>query len=279
MARTEGTQSAASSAANTTSACSPSGSATDAPPWGRGTAVCFGAPRMIIIRSSYDPTSATAGHAATAAPIMPWPRPWATFAGSIAIMPKPSSHRASEGTRTRHRAESASPSNSHRSARPPSGGSGARSSRTRRAPAPAHSRARTTPPPRQQRRRAQPAPSTTPTCTSPVPPLDPAATLPLISAGTFRPGSATGPRPPSSRQAATGSTSLGPGRAPQIPGVGHPSPQPCRPRHPTGSGRADPRPAAIDPGLSTCRGVRDRVAACTLSALSAVMPENIHSGS
>jgi hypothetical protein len=113
----------------------------------------------------------------------------------------------------------------------------------------------------------------------PGPAADPAATLPLISAGTFRPGSATGPRPPSSRQAATGSTSLGPGRAPQIPGAGHPSPQPCRPRHPTGSGRADPRPAAIDPGLSTCRGVRDRVAACTLSALSAVMPENIHSGS
>jgi hypothetical protein len=71
MARTEGTRAAASSAANTTSACSPSGSATDAPPWGRGTAVCVGAPRMIIIRSSYDPTSATAGHAATAAPTAP----------------------------------------------------------------------------------------------------------------------------------------------------------------------------------------------------------------
>ena len=30
--------------------------------------------RMIIIRSSYDPTSATVGHAATAAPVMPWPQ-------------------------------------------------------------------------------------------------------------------------------------------------------------------------------------------------------------
>jgi hypothetical protein len=30
---------------------------------------------MIIMSSSYEPTSETAGHAATAAPIGPWPRP------------------------------------------------------------------------------------------------------------------------------------------------------------------------------------------------------------
>jgi hypothetical protein len=39
MARTEGTRSAASSAANTAVACSPSGSITDAPSCGRGAAV------------------------------------------------------------------------------------------------------------------------------------------------------------------------------------------------------------------------------------------------
>lgn len=33
--------------------------------------------------SSYDPTSATAGHAAAAAPIMPWPKPWETFEASV----------------------------------------------------------------------------------------------------------------------------------------------------------------------------------------------------
>jgi hypothetical protein len=55
-------------------------------------------PRMIIIRSSYDPTSATAGHAATAARTMPWPKPWATFAASVATIPKPRSQRASVGT-------------------------------------------------------------------------------------------------------------------------------------------------------------------------------------
>ena len=61
---------------------------------------------MIIIKSSYDPTSAIAGHAATAAPMMPWPKPWVTFAASVATMPNPSSHRASPGTRTFRRAES-----------------------------------------------------------------------------------------------------------------------------------------------------------------------------
>jgi len=61
---------------------------------------------MIIVKSSYDPTSATAGHAATAAPMMPWPRPWATFAASVATMPRPSNHRASAGTRASRRTES-----------------------------------------------------------------------------------------------------------------------------------------------------------------------------
>jgi hypothetical protein len=63
-----------------------------------------GAPRTII-RSSYDPTSATAGHAATTPPMMPWPKPWATFAASVATMPSPSSHRASPGTRTPRRVQ------------------------------------------------------------------------------------------------------------------------------------------------------------------------------
>jgi hypothetical protein len=50
------------------------------------------APRMIIMSSSYEPTSAAAGHAATAAPIRPWPKPCATLAASVAAMPRPSSH-------------------------------------------------------------------------------------------------------------------------------------------------------------------------------------------
>ena len=41
---------------------------------------------------------ATAGHAATAAPIRPYRRPWATLAASVAAMPRPRSHRASAGT-------------------------------------------------------------------------------------------------------------------------------------------------------------------------------------
>jgi hypothetical protein len=61
---------------------------------------------MIIIRSSYDPTSATAGHAATAAPTGPLLRPCATFAVSVAMMPMPRSQRASAGNGTSRRAES-----------------------------------------------------------------------------------------------------------------------------------------------------------------------------
>jgi len=41
---------------------------------------------------------ATADHAETAAPIRPFPRPWAALAASVAAMPGPSSHRA--GPRT-----------------------------------------------------------------------------------------------------------------------------------------------------------------------------------
>jgi hypothetical protein len=61
---------------------------------------------MIVMNSSYDPTSPIAGHAATAAPTGPWPSPCATFAARVAMMPKPSSHRASAGTGTSRRAES-----------------------------------------------------------------------------------------------------------------------------------------------------------------------------
>jgi hypothetical protein len=61
---------------------------------------------MTIMRSSYEPTSATVGHAATAAPIRPWPKPWATCATSVAMMPSPGSHRANAGTDVLRRAES-----------------------------------------------------------------------------------------------------------------------------------------------------------------------------
>ena len=60
---------------------------------------------MITIKSSYEP-SASAGHAATTAPMMPWLNPWATFAASVATMPKPRSQRASPGTYAPRRAAS-----------------------------------------------------------------------------------------------------------------------------------------------------------------------------
>ena len=63
---------------------------------------------MIIISSSYDPTSTTAGHAATAAPVGPWPGPCAALAAGVAPMPSPSSHLAGAGTGTLRRAESSS---------------------------------------------------------------------------------------------------------------------------------------------------------------------------
>ena len=61
---------------------------------------------MTIMRSSYEPTRATAGHAATAAPIRPWPTPWAMLAARVAAMPRPRSHRANAGTGVLRRAES-----------------------------------------------------------------------------------------------------------------------------------------------------------------------------
>jgi hypothetical protein len=53
---------------------------------------------MTIMSNSYEPTSATAGHAATAAPTGPWPKPWVTLAARVAETPNPSSLRASAGT-------------------------------------------------------------------------------------------------------------------------------------------------------------------------------------
>jgi len=62
--------------------------------------------RIIIMSSSYEPTNATAGHAAAAAPIRPCPRPWARFAVSVAVIPMPRSHRAKAGTGALRRAQS-----------------------------------------------------------------------------------------------------------------------------------------------------------------------------
>jgi len=56
------------------------------------------AERMITMSSSYEPTSATAGHTATTAPDGLLPRPRATLAASVAAIPRPSGHRASGGT-------------------------------------------------------------------------------------------------------------------------------------------------------------------------------------
>ncbi len=49
---------------------------------------------MTIMRSSYEPTKATAGREATTTPA----RPWATLAARVAAMPRSRSHRASLGT-------------------------------------------------------------------------------------------------------------------------------------------------------------------------------------
>ena len=62
IARIEGTRSAASSAAKTTAARSPSGSVSGTSSCGPGAAADAWAPRMIIIKSSQEPTSATACH-------------------------------------------------------------------------------------------------------------------------------------------------------------------------------------------------------------------------
>jgi hypothetical protein len=60
---------------------------------------------MITISGSYDPTSATAGHGddGTGRAV---PQAVATFAASVAAMPRPGSHRASPGTGDFRRAES-----------------------------------------------------------------------------------------------------------------------------------------------------------------------------
>jgi hypothetical protein len=51
---------------------------------------------LTIMSSSYETASAIAGHAATATPVRPWPRPCATFAVSVAVMRRPRSHRATQ---------------------------------------------------------------------------------------------------------------------------------------------------------------------------------------
>jgi hypothetical protein len=56
--------------------------------------------------SSEEPTSPTAGHAATAAPTGPCSRPCAMVAASVAAKPRPRSHRADAGTGSLRRAES-----------------------------------------------------------------------------------------------------------------------------------------------------------------------------
>ena len=52
------------------------------------------------------PLPAAVGLAATTAPVDPWPRLCAILAASVAAMPRPSSHRANDGTATFRRAES-----------------------------------------------------------------------------------------------------------------------------------------------------------------------------
>jgi hypothetical protein len=61
---------------------------------------------MTNMRSSYEPTNATVGHAATAVPIRPCPGPRTTFAASVAAIPGPKSYRANAGTGVLRRAGS-----------------------------------------------------------------------------------------------------------------------------------------------------------------------------
>ena len=71
-------QPGASSTANACAACPCSGSVPgmrSCAPTGTAPAPGSWAERMIIMSSSYEPTSATAGHAATAPPARPCPRP------------------------------------------------------------------------------------------------------------------------------------------------------------------------------------------------------------
>jgi hypothetical protein len=59
-------------------------------------------------------------HAATAAPIRPWPRPWLTLAARVVAIPSPRSHRASAGTAVLRRAESNTVSGTMRAVQPDS---------------------------------------------------------------------------------------------------------------------------------------------------------------
>lgn len=51
-----------------------------------------------VMSTSKEPASARAGQALTRAPIGPWPRPCATLAPTVAVIPAPRHHRASGGT-------------------------------------------------------------------------------------------------------------------------------------------------------------------------------------
>ena len=64
----------------------------------------LGIDRFLLIQNCKD----SAGHAATAAPARPWPRPCATLAASVAAMPRQSSQRgnrrlAARGVKHHHR--------------------------------------------------------------------------------------------------------------------------------------------------------------------------------
>ena len=60
-----------------------------------------------------------AGHLHQPARRLPWPKPWVTFAARVAVSPTPRSHRARAGTGSYGAPSQASPSNRHRSVRPP----------------------------------------------------------------------------------------------------------------------------------------------------------------
>ena len=54
---------------------------------------------MSSIKSSKEPTSATAGRALTRTPTAPWPRPCARLAPTVVAIPAARLHAASSGTR------------------------------------------------------------------------------------------------------------------------------------------------------------------------------------
>jgi hypothetical protein len=61
---------------------------------------CLPVPRMMTMSSSYEPTRARAGQAATTAPSGPNADPAATLTARVAMIPAASSHRASAGAGT-----------------------------------------------------------------------------------------------------------------------------------------------------------------------------------